>query len=29
MTEGRVLLRKASDIDSNYQFWGGLRYLFR
>ena len=29
VTEGRVLLRKASDIDSNYQFWGGLRYLFR
>ena len=29
VTEGRVLLRRASDIDSNYQFWGGLRYLFR
>ena len=28
VTEGRVLLRRASDIDSNYQFWGGLRYLF-
>jgi hypothetical protein len=29
VTEGRVLLRRVSDIDSNYQFWGGLRYLFR
>ena len=25
----RVLLRRVGDIDSNYQFWGGLRYLFR
>ena len=29
VTEGRVFLRRASDIDSNYQFWGGLRFLFR
>ena len=29
VTEGRVLLRRVGDIDSNYQFWGGLRYLFR
>jgi hypothetical protein len=29
VTEGRVFLRDASDIDSNYQFWGGLRFLFR
>jgi hypothetical protein len=29
VTEGRVFFDRASDIDSNYQFWGGLRFLFR
>jgi len=29
VTEGRLFLRRASDLDSNYQFWGGLRFLFR
>jgi hypothetical protein len=29
VTEGRVFFDRASDIDSNYMFWGGLRFLFR
>ena len=29
VTEGRIFLRDAGDIDNNYQFWGGLRFLFR
>ena len=29
VTEGRVFFDRLSDIDSNYQFWGGLRFLFR
>jgi hypothetical protein len=29
VTEGRIMFDRVKDIDSNYQFWGGLRYLFR
>ena len=29
VTEGRVFFDRVSDIDSNYQFWGGLRFQFR
>jgi hypothetical protein len=28
VTEGRVFFDRLSDVDSNYQFWGGLRFLF-
>jgi hypothetical protein len=28
-TEGRVFFDRVKDIDSNYQFWGGLRFVFR
>ena len=27
--EGRILFDNASDIQNNYQFWGGLRYVVR
>ena len=26
---GRLFLNKLDDISNNYQFWGGLRYIFR
>ena len=29
VAEGRILFDRVSDIDSNYQVWGGLRYRFR
>ena len=29
VTEGRLFFDRISDADSNYQFWGGLRFLFR
>lgn len=28
-TEGRIFFDRVSDLHSNYQFWGGLRFLFR
>ncbi len=28
-TEGRMFLNAADDIRNNYQFWGGLRYIWR
>ncbi|MEW5981199.1 MAG: hypothetical protein AB1806_02380 [Acidobacteriota bacterium] len=27
--EGRLFLNKADDIQNNYQFWGGLRFVLR
>ena len=27
--EGRLFLDQADDIPNNYQFWGGVRYIFR
>lgn len=27
--EGRLMLDRIKDVDSNYQFWGGLRWMFR
>jgi hypothetical protein len=27
--EGRLFFDNFDDIDNNYQFWGGLRYVFR
>lgn len=27
--EGRLFFDEISDIDNNYQFWLGLRYVFR
>ncbi|MGE0592192.1 MAG: hypothetical protein AB7G23_11925 [Vicinamibacterales bacterium] len=28
-TEGRLFLDAADDIQNNYQFWGGIRYIWR
>jgi hypothetical protein len=28
VTEGRVFFDRISDVDSNYMFWGGLRFRF-
>ena len=27
--EGRLFFDELDNIDNNYQFWGGLRYVFR
>lgn len=27
--EGRLFLDQADDVPNNYQFWGGVRYIFR
>lgn len=27
--EGRLFLNKLDEVDNNYQFWGGLRYVIR
>lgn len=27
--EGRLFLNELDNIDNNYQFWGGFRYVFR
>ena len=27
--EGRLFLNKMDSIDNNYQFWGGVRFVFR
>jgi hypothetical protein len=29
VVEGRLFLDELDDIDNNYQFWGGVRYVFR
>jgi hypothetical protein len=26
---GRLFLNELGDIANNYQFWGGMRYIFR
>ena len=29
VVEGRMFLDQLDDIDNNYQFWGGVRYIFK
>jgi hypothetical protein len=29
LVQGRLFLDKLDDVQSNYQFWGGLRFYFK